>query len=71
MRNLDGKTAVWPSLVGQSGEAAAEAIRAERPDLGIVATIPENAMVTRDMRFDRVRIFVNGEGNVIKPPRVG
>lgn len=53
------------------GEAACDAIRLSRPDLKTVAVIPEGAMVTRDMRFDRVRVFVDDENKVMKPPRVG
>jgi len=71
MRNLEGKVAVWPDVVGEDGEAACAEIRSQRPDLKIVAAIPENAPVTRDMRFDRVRVFVDEEGKVVKPPRVG
>jgi len=53
------------------GEAAVDAIRLERPDLRTVAAIPQNAPVTRDMRFDRVRVFVDEDNKVVRPPRVG
>jgi hypothetical protein len=32
---------------------------------------PQNAMVTRDYRLDRVRIFVNPDQTVAKTPRQG
>jgi hypothetical protein len=60
----------WPHLVGHHSKAAEESIRAERPDLKIV-TVPHDSMVTMDFRTDRVRIFVDNEGKVARPPRVG
>eukprot|EP00747_Dinoflagellata_sp_TGD_P212046 gnl/TRDRNA2_/TRDRNA2_85183_c0_seq2.p1 gnl/TRDRNA2_/TRDRNA2_85183_c0~~gnl/TRDRNA2_/TRDRNA2_85183_c0_seq2.p1 ORF type:complete len:241 (-),score=58.78 gnl/TRDRNA2_/TRDRNA2_85183_c0_seq2:384-1052(-) len=67
---LDAAAAVpgkqsWPELVGTAGEAAVATIRAERPDLAEVLTVPEDAMVTMDWREDRVRVFVDGSGNTI------
>lgn len=31
----------------------------------------QNSMVTMDLRMDRVRIFVDDAGKVIRPPVVG
>jgi hypothetical protein len=31
----------------------------------------QDAMVTMDFREDRVRIFVDEEGKVVRPPRIG
>ena len=67
----DGKVAVWPDVVGLDGILAAETIQKSRPDLKIVNVVPLDAMVTRDMRFDRVRVYVDKDGTVAKPPRVG
>ncbi|GMI20397.1 hypothetical protein TrCOL_g13505 [Triparma columacea] len=67
----DGVVAVWPSTVGLDGVSAAEVIQKSRPDLKIVTVVPEGAMVTRDMRFDRVRVYVDEGGKVVKAPRVG
>ena len=60
----------WPELVGQEAGAAMAAIAAERPDLA-VERVPEGAMVTMDMRMDRVRVFVGVEGNVGMEPQLG
>ena len=61
----------WPELVGMDGEAAVETIKAERPDLAQVMTFEEGGMVTMDWREDRVRVFVNGTGQVSIPPACG
>ena len=71
MKPGDGVIAKWPEVVGLTGENAAEAIQKSRPDLRQVTVIPEGSMVTRDMRFDRVRVFVNDDGKVVTTPRVG
>merc|ERR1719171_2544679 len=38
--------AVWSELVGVDGQAAAEIIRRERPDLRLVQTVDQHSMVT-------------------------
>eukprot|EP01039_Chlorochromonas_danica_P007745 gene7745-8556_t len=60
----------WSQLVGQEGFIVAEIIQKERPELQVV-TVPHNAMTTMDYRADRVRIFVNASGKVVRPPRIG
>ena len=61
---------IWPDLVGAEAEAAAAAIRAERPELS-VALVGVDSMVTMDYRLDRVRIWVRADGTVDSAPRVG
>ena len=63
----------WPALVGTDGEVAIATIRAERPDLPAknVQTVPQGAMVTMDVREDRVRVFVGEDGKVARAPRIG
>lgn len=60
----------WPHLLGKSVSEVTKTIKEERPELHVVE-VPQNSMVTMDMRFDRVRIFSDVNGNVVKPPRVG
>ena len=60
----------WPDLVGSSGEAAAAAIRAERPSLS-VSLVGVDDMMTMDFREDRVRIRVKEDGTVDSVPQVG
>ena len=60
----------WPHLVGRTVSEVTKTIKEERPELHVVE-VPQNSMVTMDMRFDRVRIFSDVYGNVVKPPRIG
>ena len=53
------------------GASAVTQIRELRPDLSTVVTVREGSMVTQDVRRDRVRVFVDGDGVVSRTPRVG
>ncbi|CAM9263083.1 unnamed protein product [Scytosiphon promiscuus] len=61
----------WDECVGMDAMEAVELIRAARPDLKRVVKVPEGAMVTMDMRPDRVRVYCNEDDIVTRPPRVG
>ena len=65
------KKSEWPELVGKNGEEAVETIKRERPDLVSVATMPQGMMMTMDMRMDRVRVMIDGDGNVTGKPALG
>lgn len=60
----------WPHLLGKPAAEVERAIKLERPEL-VVVSVSHNAMVTMDMRLDRVRLFSDGSGNVVRSPRVG
>jgi hypothetical protein len=60
----------WPEVVGQTGQDAKAQILADRPDV-TVYILPEGSFVTMDYRTNRVRVFINGAGNVASPPRIG
>ncbi|KQK08055.1 hypothetical protein BRADI_2g39290v3 [Brachypodium distachyon] len=57
----------WPELVGLSIEEAKKVILKDMPDASIVV-LPAGSATTRDLRRDRVRIFVD---TVAEIPRVG
>lgn len=63
---------VWPkkSLIGMTGEDAKEEIKNVDPSLE-VQVLPEDSMVTMDYRTDRVRIFVDSDGKVVRQPNAG
>ena len=63
-----GKKSSWPELVGKSIEEAKKVILQDRPDLKIVDAIPIGNKFTDDLRFDRVRLFVD---TVAEIPRIG
>lgn len=60
----------WPECVHLPVEEAKAIIERERPDLH-VAIVPKGAMVTMDMRMDRVRLYHNNKGNVSSLPKLG
>ena len=57
----------WPELKGKPKDEAVAYITNNFPNLKAMA-IPEGAMVTMDVRSDRVRIYYNEEGFVSKTP---
>jgi hypothetical protein len=61
----------WPELLGQNGEAAKATIEMETGGKVNVQIVPDGSMVTEDYRLDRVRIFVDEEGNVVRSPNIG
>jgi hypothetical protein len=60
----------WPELVGMNGEEAKAQLQAALPGKKIML-VPKDSMVTMDYRTDRVRIFVDSEGNVARTPTLG
>ncbi|KQK08053.1 hypothetical protein BRADI_2g39280v3 [Brachypodium distachyon] len=56
----------WPELVGKSVDEAKKVILRDMPEAKI-EVLPVDAMVTEDLQYDRVRIFVA----VADVPRVG
>ncbi|XP_077984426.1 uncharacterized protein LOC144439051 [Glandiceps talaboti] len=60
----------WPELVGKTGEEAKEAIKKEHPDFEI-QIIPADYGVTSDYVETRVRIFLDENSKVARPPMIG
>jgi Potato inhibitor I family len=56
--------------VGKTGDEAILVIKGERPAFQ-VHTVPDGAIVTMDFKPDRVRVYVDGVGKVVRLPRVG
>lgn len=61
----------WPELVGKTGEEAKEVILSSGAGIDNVQILPEDSYVTMDYCTDRVRIFVDANGIVVRPPMVG
>uniref|UniRef100_A0A7R9ZMT4 Subtilisin inhibitor domain-containing protein n=1 Tax=Craspedostauros australis TaxID=1486917 RepID=A0A7R9ZMT4_9STRA len=61
----------WPELVGMSGEQAKATIMSENSSVTEIQILPAGSIVTMDYREDRVRIFVDGNGNVSVSPSIG
>lgn len=61
----------WPELVGATGLEAKHVIETESPNKLSIFIVPEDAIVTMDYNPLRVRIYVNKEAKVVRPPMVG
>ncbi|KAG8389242.1 hypothetical protein BUALT_Bualt02G0208500 [Buddleja alternifolia] len=68
-RREDGKTS-WPELVGANGEKAATVVEKENRNVNAIV-LKDGTPVTRDFRCDRVWVWVNDYGVVVRAPRVG
>ncbi|CAA0828024.1 Serine protease inhibitor- potato inhibitor I-type family protein [Striga hermonthica] len=60
----------WPELVEKNGEAAAKVIETENPNVNAIV-VKEGTPVTDDFRCDRVRVWVNDCGTVVRVPTIG
>jgi len=60
----------WPEVVGMRGEDAKAYIENEDPSLHVRIN-NEGDPITMDLRYDRVRVFVNKQGRVVGTPTVG
>ena len=69
----DGAEKAWEKLVGRPVDEAVKAIEADAPKLGIenVVAISADSMVTMDFRMDRVRVFHDASGTVVRAPKTG
>ncbi|KAG8389244.1 hypothetical protein BUALT_Bualt02G0208700 [Buddleja alternifolia] len=66
---MSGKNS-WPELVGANGEEAATVIERENRNVNAIV-LKDGTPVTGDFRCDRVWVWVNDYGVVIRTPRVG
>ncbi|KAK4492571.1 hypothetical protein RD792_003386 [Penstemon davidsonii] len=60
---------VWPELVGANGDAAATVIERQNPNVNAIV-VRDGTSVTEDIRCDRVWVWVNRRGVVVRPPRI-
>ncbi|KAG8370837.1 hypothetical protein BUALT_Bualt13G0024900 [Buddleja alternifolia] len=58
----------WPELVGVNGKEAAIVVKKENENVKDTPVLMDGTPVTGDFRFDRVRIFVNCNGEVVRAP---
>jgi hypothetical protein len=60
----------WSHLVGKDGNEVLNTIKEEHPDFQVII-VKDGMMVTQDYRLDRIRIWVDGNGMVLRAPRAG
>ena len=61
----------WGRFVGQPATQVCDAIKESNPELKVVTAIPFDSPVTADYRLDRVRVFHDKDGNVVRKPKKG
>ncbi|KAJ9543567.1 hypothetical protein OSB04_023274 [Centaurea solstitialis] len=69
MSNCKGKDA-WPELVGSKGQKAAAKIEQENSRVDAIVLL-DGTPTTRDFRCNRVWVWVNSHGTVLRPPVIG
>ncbi|XP_020600240.1 subtilisin inhibitor-like [Phalaenopsis equestris] len=73
-KKSEGKTTSaltsWPDVVGLPAEEAERRIKEDNPKLRLQVVGPDGC-VTADFVTDRVWIFVDSEGKVIRTPTIG
>ena len=69
--HVDMNKQEWPELVGVDAQVAKQTIQGENPSITKVQILAQDSMVTMDYVTSRVRIFVNDNNVVARPPRVG
>ncbi|KAD3338344.1 hypothetical protein E3N88_33865 [Mikania micrantha] len=60
----------WPELVGVRGEVAEATIERENPRVDAIVVV-DGTVVPLDFRCDRVWVWVNSNGEVIRTPVIG
>ncbi len=67
----DNMKSSWPELVGTNVDEAIEIIKKQNSQLNVIK-LKQGSPVTRDFRFDRVRVFYNEiDDNVCNAPSCG
>ncbi|KAL1547154.1 hypothetical protein AAHA92_23661 [Salvia divinorum] len=69
MSSCPGKTS-WPELVGKNGDDAAAVVESENRHVNAIV-LKDGTPVTRDFRCDRVWVWVDDHGVVVRAPKVG
>ncbi|KAL8530342.1 hypothetical protein ACS0TY_007397 [Phlomoides rotata] len=69
MSNCPGKL-TWPELVNENGEKAAQVIEKENMNVDAIV-LKDGTPVIQDFRCDRVWVWVNDYGVVVRVPSVG
>ncbi|KAK7345803.1 hypothetical protein VNO77_16414 [Canavalia gladiata] len=65
----EGKSS-WPEVVGANGEVAAAKIERENERVRAIVVL-DGSLVKMDFRCNRVWVWVNKQGFVIRVPKIG
>jgi hypothetical protein len=62
----------WPELMGMPAEQAKLWLQKQYgEDTYDIIIVPQNSPVTKDLRLDRIRLFVDDDGVIVEIPRTG
>ena len=64
------KPGEFPHLLHQNGDEVVEIIKKQHPNINVLK-VNQNSMMTMDFRNDRIRVIVDDNDIVIRPPRIG
>jgi len=68
---VDGQPKVeWPELVGKTADEAKQVLEREATGRR-VAVLSHGMCITADYRTDRIQVWLNADGTVARPPRIG
>jgi hypothetical protein len=67
---VEGDLVEFPCLVGMDGEEAKATIEERYPGQFDIYVLHENSPVTMDLRYNRIRIFVDDDGIVAIAPMI-
>ncbi|KAK9057365.1 hypothetical protein SSX86_022200 [Deinandra increscens subsp. villosa] len=70
LNNKSGKSS-WPELVGARGSRATARIESENSRVDAIVVVEGRDSVTFDFRCDRVWVWVNSNGVVLRTPVIG
>ncbi|KAI3857788.1 hypothetical protein MKX03_033916 [Papaver bracteatum] len=59
----------WPELVGYNGETAARIIERQNHNVNAIV-LPDGTVTTQEVRCDRVWVWVDKAGKVIRTPKI-
>ncbi|XVF80922.1 hypothetical protein PTKIN_Ptkin15bG0114100 [Pterospermum kingtungense] len=69
MSRCPGKSS-WPELLGLNGKTAKTTIERENHNVSAIVLL-EGTPTTRDFRCNRVWVWVNDKGEVVRVPTIG
>ncbi|KAL5732199.1 hypothetical protein ACHQM5_004846 [Ranunculus cassubicifolius] len=61
----------WPGMLGVEGNHAAATIERENPAVNVVILLEGTGGTPSEYRCDRVKVWVDVQGTVVRVPQVG
>ena len=68
VKNMEGP---WHEFVGMKGSDAKHRLSLDCSELNEITVLDQHSLMTMDFKLDRVRIFVDDQGIVVRAPSKG